>query len=114
LAAVGRGSPLHDHLVEEGLLRYVASRGRRPLFYDPKRSRGGRDAGKHFRKAGERLAEWIRSEKVGVTDQKVAPNHGWRHRFSSMARHVDIQNIIQGHVGDRTAADYGDAWIPDA
>jgi integrase len=113
-----REVPLHDDLVEQGLLDYVASRGRRPLFYDPKRSRGGQDAGKHFRKVGERLAEWIRSEKVGVTDQKVAPNHGWRHRFSSMARHVDmhvdIQNIVQGHVGDRTAADYGDAWIPDA
>jgi hypothetical protein len=35
-----------------------------------------------------------------------------------MARHVDmhidIQNIIQGHAGDKVAADYGDAWIEDA
>jgi hypothetical protein len=52
------------------------------------------------------------------TDENVAPNHGWRHRFSSLARHVDmhvdVQNIIQGHVGDRTAADYGDAWAATA
>jgi integrase len=113
-----REVPLHDHLVEQTLLSYVASRGKRPLFYDPERSRGGRDGGKHFRKAGERLAKWIRSEKVGVTDRKVAPNHGWRHRFSSLARHVDmhvdVQNIIQGHVGERTASDYGDAWIETA
>jgi integrase len=113
-----REVPLHDHLVEEGLLHYVVSRGKRPLFYDPERSRGGRDGGKHFRKAGERLAKWIRSEKVGITDRKVAPNHGWRHRFSSLARHVDmhvdVQNIIQGHVGERTASDYGDAWIETA
>jgi integrase len=113
-----REVPLHDDLVKQRLLDYVASRGTRPLFYDPKRSRGGQDAGKHFRKAGERLAEWIRSEKVGVTDRRVAPNHGWRHRFSSMARHVDmhmdIQNIIQGHTGDKVASDYGDAWIEAA
>jgi hypothetical protein len=45
----------------------------------------------------------------------VRPNHGWRHRFSSLARavdmHVDIQNVIQGHVGKKTAGNYGDAWV---
>ena len=55
---------------------------------------------------------------MGVTDKKVAPNHGWRHRFSSLARHVDmhidVQNIIQGHAGDKVASDYGDAWIETA
>jgi hypothetical protein len=65
-----------------------------------------RNPDKHFRKTGERLAEWIRSDEVGVTDDNVAPNHGWRHRFSSLAphvdMHVDVQNIIQGHVGERT------------
>jgi hypothetical protein len=25
--------------------------------------------------------------------------------------HVDVQNIIQGHVGKKTAGDYGDAWV---
>jgi hypothetical protein len=52
---------------------------------------------------------------VGVNDENVALNHGWRHRFSSLARavdmHVDVQSIIQGHAGGRTAASYGDAWI---
>jgi integrase len=110
--------PLHDDLIDQGLLKYKDSRKGLPLFYDPERSRGGKEAGRHFRKAGEHLARWIRSDEVGVTDKRVAPNHGWRHRFSSMARHVDmhpdIQNIIQGHAGDKVAADYGDAWIEDA
>jgi integrase len=105
--------PLHDHLIAEGLLDYKDSRKRLPLFYNPGRSRVGRIAGRHFRKAGEHLARWIRSEGVGVTDKNVAPNHGWRHRFSSLARHVDmhmdVQNIIQGHAGDKVASDYGDA-----
>jgi len=106
---------LHDHLIEQGLLTYADSCKERPLFYNPDRIRGGRDAGKHFRKAGERLADWIRSEEVGVTDEKVAPSHGWRHRFSSLARHVDmhvdVQNIIQRHAGDKVASDYGDAQV---
>ena len=113
-----REVPLHDHLIAEGLLAYKDSRKGRPLFYDPGRSRGGKEAGRHFRKAGEHLARWIRSEEVGVTDEKVAPNHGWRHRFSSLARHVDmhmdVQNIIQGHAGEKVASDYGDAWIETA
>lgn len=110
-----RKVPLHEHLLDQGLLDYVKSRKGRPLFYEPKRSRGG--DGKHFRKVGERLAEWVR-DPVGVTDKDVQPNHGWRHRFSSLARavdmHVDVQNIIQGHVGERTASDYGDAWVSTA
>jgi integrase len=110
-----RKVPLHEHLLDQGLLDYVKSRKNRPLFYEPKRTRGG--DGKHFRKVGERLAEWVR-HTVGVTDENVQPNHGWRHRFSSLARavdmHVDVQNIIQGHVGERTASDYGDAWVSTA
>jgi len=113
-----REVPLHDHLIEQGLLAYVESRKGRALFYNPDRSRGGKDAGRHFRKAGERLADWVRSAVVGVTDDKVAPNRGWRHRFSSLARHVDmhvdVQNIVQGHAGDKVASDYGDAWIETA
>jgi hypothetical protein len=113
-----REVPLHQDLIDQGLIAYMEARGKRPLFYDPERTRGGRDNGKHFRKTGERLADWIRSEEVGVTDTKVAPNHGWRHRFSSVARHADmhpdVQNIIQGHAGDKVASDYGDAWIETA
>lgn len=115
---VYREVPLHDDLINQRFLEYVVSRGKRPLFYEPSRMRGGRDAGAHFRKAGERLAEWIRSDAVGIKDENVAPNHGWRHRFSSLARHVDmhidVQNIVQGHAGDKVASDYGDAWVKTA
>jgi hypothetical protein len=58
-----REVPLHNHLIAEGLLTYKDSRKGRPLFYDPGRSRGGKEAGRHFRKAGEHLARWIRSEE---------------------------------------------------
>jgi integrase len=96
--------PLHGHLIEQGLLAYAKSRGARPLFYDPARSRGGSDANPHYKKVGERIAEWVRS--LGI-DPRVAPNHGWRHRFTSVARFVampeDVRHVIQGHAGGKIA-----------
>jgi integrase len=103
--------PLHSHLIEQGFLAYAKSRGTRPLFYDPARSRGGSDANPHFKKVGERIAEWVRS--LGI-DVRVAPNHGWRHRFTSVARFVampeDVRHFIQGHAGAKVADRYGDTW----
>lgn len=106
-----REVPLHSHLIEQGFLDYARSRGARPLFYDPRRSRGGKDANPHHKKVAERLAEWVRT--LGI-DERVAPNHGWRHRFSSIARVVampaDVRNIIQGHAGAKVADSYGETW----
>ncbi len=106
-----REVPLHGHLIEMGLLAYARSCGAKPLFYDPGRSRGGKDSNPHHKKVAERLAEWVRS--LGI-DGDVAPNHGWRHRFSSISRLVgmseEVRNIIQGHAATRTAGDYGETW----
>jgi integrase len=106
-----RNVPLHPHVIEQGFLGYARSRGSRPLFYEPTRSRGGKDGNPHFKKVGERLAEWVRA--LGI-DARVAPNHGWRHRFSSVARYVgmpeDIRHVIQGHAGSKVADRYGDTW----
>ncbi|WP_334356971.1 MULTISPECIES: DUF6538 domain-containing protein [unclassified Bradyrhizobium] len=106
-----REVPLYSHLVDQGLLKFAKSRGARPLFYDPRRSRGGSHANPHYKKVGERLAEWVRS--LGI-DERVAPNHGWRHRFSSLARVLsipeDVRNILQGHAGAKVSDRYGETW----
>lgn len=106
-----REVPIHSHLIEQGLLDYAKSRGSRPLFYDPRRSRGAKDSNPHHKKVGERLAEWVRL--IGI-DGRVAPNHGWRHRFSSISRVVampeDVRNIIQGHARAKVADRYGETW----
>lgn len=106
-----RNVPLHPHVIEQGFMDYVRSRGTRPLFYEPARRRGGKDANPHYKKTGERLAEWVRS--LGI-DSRVAPHHGWRHRFSSVARFVgmpeDVRNVIQGHADAKVADRYGDTW----
>jgi integrase len=106
-----REVPLHGHLIDQGFLDYARARGTRPLFYDPRRSRGGKDSNPHHKKVGERLAQWVRS--LGI-DKRVAPNHGWRHRFSSVSRFVgmpeDVRNIIQGHASAKVADRYGETW----
>jgi hypothetical protein len=47
----------------------------------------------------------------------VKPNHGWRHVFKSMARHVKMDREVEGFItGHRpkdagSGNDYGDHWI---
>lgn len=53
---VSRGAAPRS-LIDQGLLAYLDSRKERALFYDPVRSRGGKDARRLFRKTGVRLAE---------------------------------------------------------
>jgi hypothetical protein len=60
-----------------------------------------------------RLGEQAR--KV-VTDALVKPpNHGWRHRFKTIARSVGIDprvmDAIQGHAARTAGDDYGDVTI---
>lgn len=54
-----------------------------PLFCDPRRSHGGKDAILTTRKVGERLAEWVRS--LGI-DKRVAG-------------HVDLDGLTPGWIG---------------
>lgn len=105
---------LHPHLIEQGFLRYVKSRKGKHLFYDPARGRDGSSANPQYKKAGERLARWVRSKDVGVTDIGVDPNHGWRHLFRSsmLAAKIDGQIIdrIDGHASATVGQTYGTAW----
>lgn len=99
-----RSVPLHPHVIEQGFLRFVASRPDGPLFYDPRR---GGDL--LHKKRAEQLAAWVRS--IGVTDVGVAPNHGWRHRFKTEARRirmdVEIRDYVQGHATRTEGENYG-------
>jgi len=67
-----------------------------------------------FQEVAERVGEWVR---LGLGVKNVQPNHGWRHRFKSVARHVkmdrEVEGFITGHrPKDANAGnDYGDRWI---
>lgn len=107
-----RDVPIHDHLIAQGFLEFAnAACGH--LFYDPANARGGTAAHPQSKKAGERLAKWVR--ELGVTDTGVSPNHGWRHRFKTQARIFNMDtvasDVITGHSTGTEGANYG-TWPP--
>ena len=105
---------LHQHLIEQGFLRFVQKSGNGPLFYDPRRRRKGSEQNPQSKKIGERIAKWVR--ELGVDDPNVSPNHGWRHRFKTVARKVKMdvgaRDYMQGHVPATEGEAYGD-FPPD-
>ena len=56
------------------------------------------------------MAKWVR--EIGVDDPDVQPNHGWRHRFKTVARTVamdpEIRDQMQGHAPDTEGRKYGE------
>ena len=108
-----REVPLHPHLIEQGFARFVRSRPRGPIFYKAVRARGGSEFNPAYQKVGEKLAAWVRD--LGVTDEAVAPNHGWRHRFNTVARRCriipEIRDAIVGHAMRTEGEDYGDMIV---
>lgn len=106
--------PLHAHLIEQGLLKIAQDAGFRPMFYNPKRGRGGSSANPHHKKVGERLARWVRD--LGVDDPHVQPTHGWRHLFKTLARRAgidpELRDALQGHAPRSVAEGYGE-WPID-
>jgi site-specific recombinase XerC len=109
-----RQVPLHPHLIEMGFIKYVEKRGKGPLFYDPTRKRRGepkRDTRENpqYAKVGNKLGEWVRD--IGVTDETVQPNHGWRHTFNRLARTFrmdpEVRDAIEGHAPRTEGEQYG-------
>jgi integrase len=99
--------PIHPHLVELGLLDFVKASPKGPLFL-AKKMDGTYTAADNVSKA---IGNWVRDETT-VTDKRVAPNHGWRHRFKTVARDVGIEqrymDAIQGQTDGTASAEYGD------
>ncbi|MHC4053329.1 site-specific integrase [Bradyrhizobium sp. 25ACV] len=116
--------PIHSHIIEQGdegrhFLDYVETRAKlkKPLFYDPERRRGGTVRHPQFHKVAERIGEWVHGPGINIP-YDVKPNHGWRHLFKSVARHVGMDCEVEGlfitghRPKDSNAGnDYGDPWI---
>jgi integrase len=102
--------PLHDHLIEQGFLQFVAQHGAGPAFYNPnsRKGKGGSEKRKPPRSvlARQRLANWVRS--LGISEKGLSPLHGWRHTFKRLAARAGIEpgmrDAICGH-SPRTVAD---------
>jgi integrase len=91
--------PLHPHLLEMGFREFASlKRGTAPLFYSIARQRNPKRKNPTYTSVGNKLGEWVRG--LGIKDPLVAPNHGWRHRFKTIARTVrmnpETRDAIQG------------------
>ena len=115
-----RTVPIHAHVIEQGFLDYVNTRGSGPLFYDPaKDASGNTDITKPRRpryvKTRERLAHWVRG--LGITDPEIQPNHAWRHTFKQRAARSKIEKVVRdticGHATKAVADDYEKPTVED-
>ena len=104
--------PIHPHLNEMGLLKFVSEQLPGPLFYTPKKL--GEVDVERAQSVGKKVGRWVRTG-AGVVDPSVQPNHAWRHRFKTIARDVDIKpeyaDAIQGHEDGRASTDYGETTV---
>jgi len=112
--------PIHPHLVEQGFLAFARmKKGKTPLFYSVARQRNPDRKNPTYTSVGNKLAEWVRD--LGIKDQRVAPNHGWRHRFKTAGRKAKmdwlILDAIQGHAPRTEGEEYGevppDVMLPE-
>jgi integrase len=114
-----RTVPLHSHLIEQGFLDFVRSRGKGPLFYDPAAPDGSPDLTNPKRPRSvsvrQRVADWVR--KLGVADKELKPNHAWRHTFKQRADRSNISermsDYITGHAHRTIGAKYGAPTVAD-
>ncbi|MBX3584110.1 MAG: tyrosine-type recombinase/integrase [Rhizobiaceae bacterium] len=102
--------PLHPHLVEQGLLKLVADAKEGPLFYKPS-GRKRKDGVTQASYVVGKVSKWVR-DVAKITDRRVQPNHGWRHRFKTQARDAGIEqrymDAIQGHEDGSASVQYGE------
>jgi integrase len=89
--------PVHPHLIDLGLLRFVEQSDSGPLF-----AKG----------SYKRVLDFVRTI---VTDERVQPNHAWRHRFKTISRNLGIDHrvvdAIQGHAARTSGEDYGNVSV---
>jgi integrase len=106
-----RTVPLHPHLIEMGFFKWARrTKGKKPLFYSLARQRNPDRKTPTSASVGSKLAEWVRG--LGIKDPRVAPNHGWRHRFKTAGRKArmdpEVRDAIQGHKPRTEGEDYGE------
>ncbi|UZF92952.1 tyrosine-type recombinase/integrase [Bosea sp. NBC_00550] len=101
---------MHEHLVAKGFPEFVQGCKVGHLFLKPAQETG--DVLGPLQGVKNRLAEEARET---VKDTRVMPNHGWRHRFKTVARSVGMDgrvvDAIQGHAPRTAGDDYGDVTV---
>ncbi len=106
-----RDVPIHSHLVDLGFLEFVDKAPKGHLFLDPRKDG---DVLKPLGTVKNRVRDFVRQ---AVPNKDVQPTHGWRHRFKTIGRNLQISeymlNELNGHAQTEEAAKYGD-YSPEA
>nr|WP_051410192.1 tyrosine-type recombinase/integrase [Mesorhizobium sp. LNHC220B00] len=101
---------LHDHLLTQGLLIFVTAAPSGYLFLTP-RKKDGVTRGV-WQSVKNRLREFVREV---VTDERVQPNHAWRHTFKTIGREAGIADsvldAICGHAAKTVGGAYGSVTL---
>lgn len=101
-----RAVPLHPALIEANFLEFVRKVKKGALFADLPADRFGSRGGNGTKVLGR----WVRN--LGLTDERLAPNHSWRHRLKTLGRRhglaPDIVDAITGHQRKTVADTYGE------
>jgi integrase len=105
--------PLHPALIAEGFLGYAQGLPQGgPLFPDLKPAK---TYGKRGDMASKVLSKWVR-EELKITDERVAPNHAWRHRMATLHRDAkiprDASRYLRGYSPEDDADEYGTHNLP--
>lgn len=99
-----RKVPLHSHLIEQGFTAFAEAGSEVPLFYQ---KGTGNENNPAPSLCASNLAKWVRT--LGIDAPQ--PNHGWRHRFKTIARTVGLEEYIadkiQGHAPSNQSRGYG-------
>ena len=112
-----RTVPLHEHLIAQGFLGFVKSRGTGPLFFDAPRKKMKANSLAHPPSAHvvRTVGYWTRA--LGITDKEVSPNHAWRHKFKLNAERAGIperlSDVITGHAPASIGRAYGAPALAD-
>ncbi|TPK53817.1 MULTISPECIES: tyrosine-type recombinase/integrase [unclassified Mesorhizobium] len=105
-----RDVPLHQQLIDLGLMDFVEGAADGPLFYPASEKKDGTLPA---RTVAGRISEWLQAKKV--IPEGVSPSHGWRHRFKTVGLEIGVAGrileAIQGHAGRTAGDDYGDVTI---
>jgi integrase len=99
-----REVPLHPQLIELGFPAFVESVREERLFLVPD-AEGG-IAGP-LQAAKNRLGEFAR---LHVSDRGVSPNHGWRHRFRTVATEAGVSSSVIDAICGWSAKSVGERY----
>ncbi|MGY4233014.1 integrase [Bradyrhizobium sp. USDA 4449] len=84
-----RDVPLHPQLVELGFIAFVEASADGYLFL---RANGKEEVRGRLNAIKNRLCEFARSI---VDDERIRPNHAWRHRFVTLSREHDLSQELR-------------------